>query len=268
MTARDRRVTQLSPQRLKRMLGKIHPHSVVFIVVASHQTAEIMAAAAPPDDSDCETLGAQRIQHSPHDGLVQRHRKVQEPSTEAAMFRSRPERQDGKGQGMYAMLGLGPVGGGCHQGVGEPAIEINGQMRALLLSTAKRDNRHRASTGKRCNLPVGTAPKAHVFTMPEGPRETTSTCPRDAPEPPSTANDRHQQHPANLKLARGLNLRATHGNALVMRSSLAGDEDQGAELPGVVRDSRRRARCVPDRSANGGNLRSLAHSLMRRLTCE
>ena len=57
-------------------------------------------------------------------------------------------------------------------------------------------------------------------------------------------------------------------NGLVMRSSLGGDEDQGAELPTVVRDSRRRARCVPDRPVNAGNLRSFADSLMRRLTCE
>jgi hypothetical protein len=53
-----------------------------------------------------------------------------------------------------------------------------------------------------------------------------------------------------------------------MRSSLGGDEDQGAEMPGVVRDSRRRARCVPDRPVNDGNLRPLADSLTRRLTCE
>ena len=53
-----------------------------------------------------------------------------------------------------------------------------------------------------------------------------------------------------------------------MRRSLGGDEDQGAELPTVVRDSRRRARCVPNRPINDGNLRSLADSLMRSLTCE
>ncbi len=71
-----------------------------------------------------------------------------------------------------------------------------------------------------------------------------------------------------MKLGRALNPRATHENTLVMRSSLGGDEDQGAEMPGVVRDSRRRARCVPDRPVNDGNLRPLADSLTRRLTCE
>jgi hypothetical protein len=34
-----------------------------------------------------------------------------------------------------------------------------------------------------------------------------------------------------MKLARGLNLRATHENTLVMRMSLDDDEDQGAEAP-------------------------------------
>jgi hypothetical protein len=42
-------------------------------------------------------------------------------------------------------------------------------------------------------------------------------CPRDVPEPPSTASDRHQQQPANMKLGRAFNPRATHGNTLVMR---------------------------------------------------
>jgi len=37
-----------------------------------------------------------------------------------------------------------------------------------------------------------------------------------------------------MKLARALNPRATHGNTLVMRRSLDGDEDQGAELPTLV----------------------------------
>jgi hypothetical protein len=60
------------------------------------------------------------------------------------------------------------------------------------------------------------------------------------------ANDRQRQLPANMKLARTSNPRATHGNALVMRRSLDGDEDQGDEVPAVVRDRRRRARCVPD----------------------
>jgi hypothetical protein len=44
-------------------------------------------------------------------------------------------------------------------------------------------------------------------------------CPRDVPELPSTANDRHQQQPANMKLVQALNPRAAHGNTLVMRSS-------------------------------------------------
>jgi len=37
-----------------------------------------------------------------------------------------------------------------------------------------------------------------------------------------------------------------------MRSSLGGDEDQGTEVATVVRDRRRRTRCVPDRPAGWG----------------
>ena len=63
-----------------------------------------------------------------------------------------------------------------------------------------------------------------------------------------------------MKLARALNPRATHRDTLVMRSSLGGDEDQGAEVATVVRDRWRRARCVPDRPVKAGDSRSLPDS--------
>ena len=63
--------------------------------------------------------------------------------------------------------------------------------------------------------------------------------PARAPEMPpnlqSTASDRHQQQPANMKLARALNPRATHENTLAMRRSLVSDEDLGAEAPTALR---------------------------------
>jgi hypothetical protein len=71
-----------------------------------------------------------------------------------------------------------------------------------------------------------------------------------------------------MKLARAFNAASNARDTLVMRRSLRGDEDQGAELPTDMRGSRRRARCVPDRPVNGGNLRLLADSLIRYLTCE
>ena len=52
-----------------------------------------------------------------------------------------------------------------------------------------------------------------------------------------------------------------------MHSSLGGDEDQDAEVATVVRDRRRRARCVPDRPVSAGYLRSLPDNLIHRLTC-
>jgi len=52
-----------------------------------------------------------------------------------------------------------------------------------------------------------------------------------------------------MKLARAFNPRAAPCDTLVMRSSLGGDEDQGTEVATVVRDRRRRTRCVPDRPA-------------------
>src|SRR6266567_3073200 len=48
----------------------------------------------------------------------------------------------------------------------------------------------------------------------------TGACPRDVPEPPPTANDRHQQQPANMKPARPSSPRPTPENTLVMCSSM------------------------------------------------
>jgi hypothetical protein len=71
-----------------------------------------------------------------------------------------------------------------------------------------------------------------------------------------------------MKLARALNPRPTHENTLVMRRSVGGDEDQGSAPPTVVRERMRRARWVPDRPVNGGNLRALTDSAIRRLTSD
>src|SRR6185437_2551446 len=46
----------------------------------------------------------------------------------------------------------------------------------------------------------------------------------------STANNDRQQQFANIKLESPLNARATHGDTLVMRSSLGSDEGQGAKV--------------------------------------
>ena len=54
---------------------------------------------------------------------------------------------------------------------------------------------------------------------------------------------------------------------LVVRRSLDGYEDQGAEVPTVVHDPGRRARYAPDRRVNSGASRSLPDSLIYRLTC-
>ena len=92
VAAWHRIISDLGPQRLERMLGKMHSHSVIFIVVPGHELAKIMTAATAPDDSDFEGLGAQRVQDGSRDGLVQRYRQVEVPGSETAVLGSRPER--------------------------------------------------------------------------------------------------------------------------------------------------------------------------------
>jgi hypothetical protein len=56
---------------------------------------------------------------------------------------------------------------------------------------------------------------------------------RHAPEPPSTANDRHQQRHANLKLARASEPASNARDTLVMRSSAASPPVLGTDGPAV-----------------------------------
>jgi hypothetical protein len=89
------------------------------------------------------------------------------------------------------------------------------------------------------------------------------TCPRTAingQQSPSAAT-------CEPKVREGAEPRSNARDTLVMRRSLGSDKDQGAEAPTVVRDRRRRARCVPDRPVNAGNLRSLPDNPIRPLTC-
>ena len=69
----------------------------------------------------------------------------------------------------------------------------------------------------------------------------SNPCPRDVPEPQSIVNDRHQQQPANMKLGRALNPRATHENTLVMRRS----GEKLPVLPRVMNPQGRSARSRP-----------------------
>jgi hypothetical protein len=71
----------------------------------------------------------------------------------------------------------------------------------------------------------------------------------------------------NMEVAWASNPASNVRDTLVMRRSQGGDEDQGDELPTVVRDSRRRACCVPDRPVKAGKSQSLPDSPIPRLTC-
>src|SRR6266536_6018899 len=69
-----------------------------------------------------------------------------------------------------------------------------------------------------CSLGCSSSPCRPVQARPVG---VPPRCPRDAPEPPSRANGRHQQQPVNLKLARALKPASNARDTLVMRSSAA-----------------------------------------------
>ena len=73
------------------------------------------------------------------------------------------------------------------------------------------------------------------------------TCPRDAPELPSTANDRHQQQPVNLKLAWALNPATNARDTLVMRSSRV-------PVPDGAANHRQPANVAPSRKLPGFQL--------------
>ncbi len=117
------------------------------------------------------------------------------------------------------------------------------QLTATVTATAAtNDNQQRPATARNARMIranwdmsglkngrsfVGAAPR----TWPTHHGRVPPRCPRIA----STASDRHQQQPADLKLAQALSPRATHENTLVMRRSLVSDEDLGAGAPTALR---------------------------------
>ncbi len=141
---------------------------MIFVVVAGHEAAKIVAAAAAPDDSHLEALRTQRVKDGPHDCLVHRHGQVQVSGSEAAMLGSRPDCERRQDKDRQAVLGFGLAGPGRHHSLGEPGVEVDRQARPLLLGAARRHHRYRALTGKRSNLLVGAVPKAHAPTMTDG----------------------------------------------------------------------------------------------------
>jgi hypothetical protein len=78
--------------------------------------------------------------------------------------------QHGQYKDMQAMLCLGPAGCRRNQRLGEPAVEVDGQVRPLLLGAAKRHDRYSADAGKRGYLLVGAVPETHPLSLPDGNR--------------------------------------------------------------------------------------------------
>ncbi len=64
------------------------------------------------------------------------------------------------------MLFLGLASCRSNQSLGEPAVEVDGQVRSLLLGAAKRHHRHSARTGKRGDLLIGALSETHPLTLP------------------------------------------------------------------------------------------------------
>ena len=149
-----------------------------------------------------------------------------------------------------------------------PPPECHPIVIGLRYGIKDRCDRRATSTGAsawltyiHANQPLTPPASGSAAVSPMGERRRTRTtagwdlayalraCPRDAPEPPSTANGRHQQQPVNLKLARALNRRATHGNTLVMRRSrnLAGPRSINEPSSNASSNAVGRAWTAPDR---------------------
>jgi hypothetical protein len=110
------------------------------------------------------------------------------------------------------------VKGGCDRrttSTGETCW-VNGHAKPPLTPPLQRIGRQQSVRWGR-----SAAPQDHGRAEPG--LRTTDPCPRDAPEPPSTASDHHLQQPANMKLGRAFNPRAAHENTLVMRRSSPSD---------------------------------------------
>ena len=83
-----------------------------------------------------------------------------------------------------------------------------------LTSLARVHNQTRNGPSATRGSPRGARCRATAHLRREpGPR-ITGACPPDVPEPPPSANDRHQQQPANMKPARPSSPKPEHENTL------------------------------------------------------
>jgi hypothetical protein len=92
-----------------------------------------------------------------------------------------------------------------------PIIRLVRTSALLSLSERTRTGRPLRLADSRATAPLHRQPGLRI----------TGACPRDAPEPPSTASDCHLQQLANMKVARALNPASNARDTLVMCSSAA-----------------------------------------------
>jgi hypothetical protein len=136
-----------------------------------------------------------------------------------------PLRSETKGQARACPTGRGPSPARCGSACYRTACaELTVTVTATAATNGKRQRPATAQNTRTIRANSGyVRPKNGRSCNSTAPPRTGPThygrMPRDAPEPPSTANDRHQQQSVNMKLARALNPTSNARDTLVMRGS-------------------------------------------------
>jgi hypothetical protein len=148
MAAGHRGITDFAPDRLIGYIGQKNVRaSGVLGIELRDDTVEIVLGVAIPEHDPRKSLFADRSEHGVYQGVMQLGREVNETAVEIAVFRGWAERDGRQDQSVNAMFVGGQISGGFGEGLDEPHVKIDREMRPLLLNGSQRNNGQPAGFG-------------------------------------------------------------------------------------------------------------------------
>src|SRR5271170_6758433 len=176
VTARHGRISHGVPDLPERKLWEVDGHLSLPFRVGGCNLPEIVAAAATPYNHRAESLRRQRVKHRSDQRVMQLARQIQVTRTKALVLGRWSDGDYGEDNALDAVVDTGSLGRRQRDCLGEPAVEVDREMGALLLCAAHRHDCYSPIVSEPGDLLVSQASVAHGIRMSERTRPLRPRC--------------------------------------------------------------------------------------------
>ena len=120
-----------------------------------------MASTSTPDDDALKSLPGEGNQGRANQIVVEPTRDIDVAHAIVSMLRRRPEGNGREHQRLNAKVAQSPFGRRLREPLDKPSVEVDGEMRSLLLGTTRGNNRQAAGPRQPPDFEIGQIAEAH-----------------------------------------------------------------------------------------------------------